>query len=108
MTKPTAYNQIEINDLLDDAIGNAVARRELAAISDDEATNIVGGLAEIKEVKFEVAGYKPIKPIEYCPPVKPPVKPPIVIRPPVKPPIKPICPPVVAGLMYYPKDLPLA
>lgn len=40
-----ANNRLEINDLIDDAVNNALARRDeaLASVSDDEAKNIAGG-----------------------------------------------------------------
>ncbi|BAZ33275.1 hypothetical protein NIES4074_57850 [Cylindrospermum sp. NIES-4074] len=40
-----ANNRLEINDLIDDAVNNALARRNeaLASVSDDEAKNIAGG-----------------------------------------------------------------
>lgn len=82
--------QIEIDDLIGDAIANAVTRRGLVeTLSDEEATSIAGGLTEeqkailIKRVPT-VAGFKPIQPT--CPPVKP------------------ICPPIVVGLIYLPED----
>jgi flagellar biosynthesis regulator FlaF len=46
-------SQVEINDLIDDAVNNALARRKealgsedaLLAVSDEEAKNIAGGIA---------------------------------------------------------------
>ncbi|MDF5706981.1 MAG: hypothetical protein PUP90_04675 [Nostoc sp. S4] len=60
-------NQIEINDLIDEAVNNALARRnhvidvneDLANLSSEEAENIVGGLSTPT-----VAGFKPV-----CPPI---------------------------------------
>jgi hypothetical protein len=58
--------QIEINNLIDDAVNHALARRNQnldveAALSDDEAGNIAGG--QITSVKsIAIAGYKPIWP----------------------------------------------
>jgi hypothetical protein len=87
-------HQIEINDLIDDAITNAITRRGLLTVSDDEAASISGGLA--KGIVFEesklikpihepnVAGFKPVVPI--CPPPKP------------------IHPPIVVGLIALPDD----
>jgi hypothetical protein len=107
--------QIEIHDLIDDAITNAVARRGLVEkqeallpLSDDEAAMIPGGLGVEETARVAVslnpgiiAGFKPI-----CPPIKPPIKP---ICPPPKPPIKPICPPILVGIIYSPKDdIPIA
>ncbi|OUL25697.1 hypothetical protein [Nostoc sp. 106C] len=49
-----SYNgHLEINSLIDDAVNNAIARRNqglvsedaLAAVSDEEAKNVAGGLA---------------------------------------------------------------
>jgi hypothetical protein len=68
--------QIEIHDLIGDAIANAVTRRELAsseeallALSDEEAAAIAGGLAAYdsaesykKKPDITIAGFKPIKP----------------------------------------------
>lgn len=89
-------NQMEINDLIDDAIANAVARRSfqenaLLTVSDEEAAMIAGGTGVIESTRIKVdvkqditiAGFKPV-----CPPVKPP----IIICPPIKPPI-------IAGMM---------
>jgi hypothetical protein len=96
------YNhQIEINDLIDGAITNAMTRRDLLALSEDEAASIAGGLT--KGIAVEES--KLIKPI--CPPPKP-IYPPTVagFKPisPICPPPKPICPPIVAGMIVLPKD----
>lgn len=61
--------QVEINDLIGDAVKNAVFRRHqvidsenaLSALSDEEARGIAGG-QQIKDI--EVVGLKPI-----CPPI---------------------------------------
>jgi hypothetical protein len=103
MEESKNYNrQLEINDLIDDAISNAVTRRGLVEnLSDDEAASVGGGLEVANPM---IAGFKPIDPV--CPPTKPPIKP---TCPPTKPPIKPICPPIVVGIIYSPKDdLPIA
>jgi hypothetical protein len=96
------YNhQIEINDLIDDAITNAVTRRGLSAVSDDEAASIVGGLSR----QIAVEEFKLIKPI--CPPPKPMYPPTVAgFKPvtPICPPPKPICPPIIAGMIALPKD----
>lgn len=63
--KPRKYNsQVEITDLLSEAVENAVTRRNqalqedaLSALSDEEAACIAGG-------RMTVAGFKPI-----CPPI---------------------------------------
>lgn len=84
--------QIEINDLIDDAMKNALARRGLVeqeallTLSDDEIVGVIGGLTTQKpviadEIDITVAGFKPIKP-----------------------PIKPICPPIVVGLIAVDND----
>jgi hypothetical protein len=90
--------QMEINDLIDNAISNAVARRELAkqdallALSDDETAAVMGGFTTQLGIADEsldiaVAGYKPIKP-------------------PIKHPIQPLCPPIiVTGLIAVDKEL---
>ncbi|KYC37671.1 hypothetical protein WA1_40125 [Scytonema hofmannii PCC 7110] len=70
-------HQMEINDLIDLAITNAMIRRGLSdegclVLSDDEAGKIVGGLKvsrdtealDRKNPEVIVAGFKPI-----CPPV---------------------------------------
>ena len=40
-------HRLEINDLIDSAVNNAVARREeaLASVSNEEAKNVSGGIA---------------------------------------------------------------
>ncbi|MEC4813250.1 MAG: hypothetical protein SAK29_08280 [Scytonema sp. PMC 1069.18] len=81
-------SQMEINDLIDNAIINAVARRELSSLSEQEATKIFGGLTS----EIAVAGFKEVEPI--CPPTKPTVK--------------PICPPIVVGLIALPDSEKLA
>ncbi len=80
---------MEINDLIQDAISNALTRRGLVeeeactTLSDDEAARVGGGLtSEIKATKFH-----PIEPV--CPPTKP-------IS------INPDCPPFLVGLMIAP------
>ena len=82
---------MEINDLIQDAISNALTRRGLVeqeactALSDEEAARISGGLtSEIKATKLN-----PIEPV--CPPTKPT-------------PIKPICPPIIVGLIAVDND----
>ncbi|MEH2299048.1 hypothetical protein [Nostoc sp.] len=51
--KERKYNgQIEINDLIDDAVKNAVARRNQGldsenALSDEEAKNVAGGISAL-------------------------------------------------------------
>nr|AVH79668.1 hypothetical protein [Desmonostoc muscorum PCC 7121] len=60
-------NQIEIHDLIDEAVNNALARRNhvidanegLSNLSSEEAGNIVGGASTPA-----IAGFKPI-----CPPI---------------------------------------
>ncbi|MFN6559371.1 MAG: hypothetical protein RMY28_006135 [Nostoc sp. ChiSLP01] len=83
-------NQIEIHDLIDEAVNNALARRNqvqdtsegLSSLSDEEAANIVGG-----KTQLAIAGFKPA----YSP----------------KPvPTKPVCPPIIVGLIApNPKSL---
>lgn len=59
-------NQIEICDLIDEAVNNALARRNqvldaneaLSDLSAEEAENIIGGLS----TPIAIAGYKPIFP----------------------------------------------
>jgi hypothetical protein len=76
MSANKKYNhQMEINDLIDNAIVNAVTRREsVETLSDDEAAKVAGGLtAEATKIapsikpEVIIAGFKPIKPI--CPPL---------------------------------------
>ncbi|GAA6619422.1 hypothetical protein [Scytonema sp. NUACC26] len=69
-------HHIEINDLIDLAITNAVIRRGLVeeegclALSDDEAAKVAGGLTIDKSTKalskktpeVIVAGFKPVRP----------------------------------------------
>jgi len=60
-------HRLEINDLIDSAVNNAVARRNeaLASVSDEEAKNVSGGIA------LTTSGARPIKPI-ICGMIKPP------------------------------------
>lgn len=94
-------HQLEINDLIDDAITNAVTRRGLVeTLSDEEAASVGGGLTAEKNKKlavnepYAIAGFKPIYP--YCPPTKP--------VEPACPPVKPICPPIIAGMIALPDE----
>ena len=72
-------NQSEIYDLIDEAVNNALARRNqvqdasegLSSLSDEEAANIVGG------TQPAIAGFKPVRPV----------------------PSKPVCPPLIVGLV---------
>jgi hypothetical protein len=81
-------HQMEINDLIDDAITNAVTRRELVeTLSDEESAGVAGGLtaettkvARIIKPDIIIAGFKPIQPIE------------------------PICPPFIVGLIALPDE----
>lgn len=52
-------HRLEINDLIDSAVNNAVARRNeaLASVSDEEAKNVSGGIA------ITTTGGRLIKPI---------------------------------------------
>ena len=52
-------HRLEINDLIDSAVNNAVARRNeaLASVSDEEAKNVSGGIA------LTTRGARLIKPI---------------------------------------------
>ncbi|QSV69105.1 MAG: hypothetical protein HEQ12_04615 [Aphanizomenon flos-aquae DEX188] len=52
-------HRLEINDLIDSAVNNAVARRNeaLASVSDEEAKNVSGGIA------LTTSGARLIKPI---------------------------------------------
>ncbi|GET44232.1 hypothetical protein [Microseira wollei] len=105
--------QFEINDLIDDAVTNAMARRGFSEdLSDDEAASVAGGRLAVPEMAINdmmIAGYKPICP----PPIKPICLPIDPVCPPIKPyppqpcppqpcPPKPCYPPVIAGLMYIP------
>ena len=77
--------QLEINDLIDDAVTNAIARRGFSeTLSDDEAARIGGGQLQATELKIDdiaIAGFMPIDPV--CPPIKP-------------------CEPLIVGLIYPP------
>ncbi|MEH2071078.1 MAG: hypothetical protein V7K47_23465 [Nostoc sp.] len=66
-------NQIKIHDLIDEAVNNALARRNhimdvnegFSDLSNEEAGNIVGGLSTPTLAgKPTIAGFKPI-----CPPI---------------------------------------
>jgi hypothetical protein len=91
-----SHQQMEINDLIADAVNNAVARRELAAteegllgLSDEEAASIAGGLTSettFTELKPTDSDYPPT--IAGMMPL------------PDDPKIQPICEPVVVGLIY--------
>ena len=52
-------HRLEINDLIDSAVNNAVARRDeaLASVSNEEAKNVSGGIA------LTTSGARLIKPI---------------------------------------------
>jgi hypothetical protein len=52
-------HRLEINDLIDSAVNNAVARRNeaLSSVSNEEAKNVSGGIA------LTTSGARPIKPI---------------------------------------------
>ncbi len=99
-------HNLEINDLIDNAIDNAAARRGLVeTLSDDEAKSIGGGLSvSLPDEKISisiVAGFKPI-----CPPIKP-IEPVCYPTKPIEPvcyPTKPICPPIVVGLIALPPE----
>jgi hypothetical protein len=65
-------NHSEINDLIDEAVNNALARRNevqdpsasLLNLSDEEVANIVGG-----KTNPAIAGFKPVYPTKpVCPP----------------------------------------
>ncbi len=88
--------KLEINDLIGDAVNNALARRQggmesedgLLALSEEEARGIGGGLS-IQQLE--------IKPIDPCV-IEPYVKEPYVIAG-YKP--IPICPPIIVGLIAW-------
>ena len=91
--------QLEINDLIDDAVTNAIARRGFSEIlSNDEAAKIGGGQLQATELTLDdiaIAGFMPIDPL----PTKPICLPIDTVYP--LPIIKP-CEPVIAGLIYIP------
>ncbi len=95
--------QLEINDLIDDAVTNAIARRGFSQdLSDDEAARIGGGALAVSDVAINdiaIAGFKPIDPLPTKPICLPPIKP----CPPQPCPPKP-CEPIIAGLIYIPPD----
>ncbi|WP_427162577.1 hypothetical protein ACQFX9_14135 [Aliinostoc sp. HNIBRCY26] len=79
-------NQIEINDLIDAAVNDALARRSgnddnLSDLSSEDAGNVTGGIASLT-----IAGYKPIP---TCPPIIKPI---------------PICPPITVGIIALPQS----
>ena len=76
-------HRLEINDLIDSAVNNAVARRNeaLASVSDEEAKNVSGGIA------LTTSGARLIKPIRWG----------IIIRK-----------PITIGLIASPTDVRLA
>ena len=95
--------QLEINDLIDDAVTNAIARRGFSQdLSDDEAASVAGGRLAVSDVAINdiaIAGFKPIDPLPTKPICLPPIKP----CPPQPCPPKP-CEPIIAGLIYIPPD----
>ncbi len=102
-TNKKLNQQMEINDLIADAVTNAVTRRDLVGLSEQEAAGIMGGLtSDIAATELK----------EICPPTivgliaLPDDKP--IIDPTTKPPIKGICPPIVVGLIALPDDSQLA
>ena len=82
------YNQVEINDLIHDAVNNAIARRgatdspdDFLALSEEEATRVAGGLqATIHGVIINPNPPGPplINGIRIRPEPKPPKSPPII------------------------------
>ncbi|MBW4565265.1 MAG: hypothetical protein KME32_30105 [Mojavia pulchra JT2-VF2] len=86
------YNQqMEINDLIADAVTNAVTRRGLLGteegllgLSDHEAASIAGGLTS----ETTITKLKPIDPVIAG-----------MIALPDDPPVKPICEPIIVGLI---------
>ncbi|GET44233.1 hypothetical protein [Microseira wollei] len=112
--KPSS--QFEINDLIDDAVTNAMARRGFSEdLSDEEAASVAGGGIVLSEMAIDdmaIAGFKPIYPLPTKPiclpidPVCPPIKPyPPQPCPPQPCPPKPCYPPVIAGLIAMPAEL---
>ena len=86
--------KIEINDLIDDAVVNAIARRSgWETLSDEEAARVAGGQTESIVLEEADPIYLPKDPI--CVPIKP-----------TKLPIKFICPPLIMGKIA-PPPLPL-
>jgi len=93
-----SYSGIAINDLIDDAVANAIARRSgWETLSDEEAARVAGGQTESVVLEEADPIYLPMAPI--CVPIKY-----------TKPPIKFICPPLIMGKIIAPpnKELPLA
>jgi hypothetical protein len=94
--------KLEINDLLDDAVANAIARRGFSQdLSDEEAAMVGGGKLAVSEIAIDdiaIAGFKPIYPL----PTKPICWPIDPVCYPIEPcPPKP-CEPIIAGLIYIP------
>jgi hypothetical protein len=87
-----SYSGIEINDLIDDAVANAIARRSgWETLSDREAARVAGGQAESFLLEEADPIYLPKDPI--CVPIQP-----------TKPPIKFICTPMIMGKMIAPTN----
>jgi hypothetical protein len=104
-----ANQQMEINDLIADAVTNAVTRRQLLeteeallGLSEEESAGIMGGLtSQITDTE--------LKKIDLlCPPIVlglialPDDEP--VVYPTTKLPVKGICPPLVVGLIALPDE----
>ena len=101
--------QLEINDLIDDAVTNAIGRRGFSQdLSDDEAASVAGGALAVSKIAINdiaIAGFKPIDPLPTKPICLPPIKPyPPLPCPPQPCPPKP-CEPIITGLIYIPSQL---
>ena len=104
------YNsRFEINELIDHAVNNAVARRSqvidsedaLLVLAETEAQSILGGAVAISEFKISpvITTGKIAAPQPICPPAV------AGFLPVTKPPIKPVCPPIVLGLIAVDKPI---
>ena len=70
-------HRLEINDLIDSAVNNAVARRNeaLSSVSNEEAKNVSGGIA------LTTSGVRPIRPIWWGKIIRPPIRIGLIARP---------------------------
>jgi hypothetical protein len=93
--KPNKINytsQLQINDLIDNAVVNAIARRSSwETLSDDEAARVAGGQTESIVLEEGDPIYLPKDPI--CVPIESTNRP-----------IKFICPPLVVGIIVPPPN----
>lgn len=105
-TSKKANQQMEINDLIADAVTNAVTRRglleteeALLGLSEEESAGIMGGLtSQITDTKYKKIDPSIVLGMMVLPDDEP------VVYPTTKLPVKGICPPIVVGLIALPDD----